>query len=133
MATVLQRYVGEVVIVLPDLQDPVEEENQITSDADVRYMGFLAAADDSVIELHPYFELSRKPDTEREAEIARTLDPSLAEQETGIRARMTIGSAAVGAGAKARTGSMIRSPLIIPISQCDAIHVYRERDPETAR
>jgi hypothetical protein len=128
--SVLRRYLGEVVIVLPDLEDPTESEDTVFSDADVRYMGILADCDTRVLKLHPYFLIPRKTDTEREREIARQLAPDLVQEEQGLRARITRGGATVPGTTRARAGRPMLQPKIVPIEQCDSIILYREEDPD---
>jgi hypothetical protein len=128
--SVLRRYLGEVVIVLPDLEDPTEDEDTVFSAADVRYMGILSDCDSRVLKLHPYFLIPRKTDTEREREIARQLAPDLVHEEEGLRARITRGGASVAGTARVRAGRPMPQPKIVPIEQCDSIILYREEDPD---
>ena len=124
---VLRSYLGEVVIVLPDLEDPTQSEDSQFSSADVRYMGILADCDAQVLVLHPYFVIPHQTDIEREREIARELAPEVVREEQGVRARITRGG--VASKARARAGRAEYRPRIVPIAQCDAINLYREEQP----
>lgn len=124
--SVLRKFLGEVVIILPDLVDPVADPDAVTSDADIRYMGILDDADDRVLQLLPYFLIPRKPDSERELAIAKILAPGRFEGGGGFQARIKRGGASLDGASRSRAGALMKRPKIIPIEQCDSIQVYSE-------